>query len=611
MRIALKLTAGFVLIAALVGLVGYFTGTAGREIQSQLEQLSRSAIVKVVDGANMASALDTCHRAAWALLAESRQARPSGGGAIPSPRIEEARREVDEALDQFRQSLERSRMAADSLLRWTDAAGEPELAERERLTTVRSLDVLDDAFSEYRRLVEHFLVLAEADAGAAGEFLRVELLPHFNRSLLPVITEFRLSAEADFTRGVRTAERATVTANQRNSLLTIVAMIGALGLGLIVSRSIGQRLGRMERAVLSVGEGDLDTRVPPGGRDEIGLLGVAFNRMVADLREKTVSKAYADSIIGSMREILVVTDSDRRIRRVNSAALAELGFAEEELVGKPVEVLLAPEDAGLADHFTRETAGEGHERVLRTKDGGRVPVYCSVAPLRDASGRAQGFVCVALNLAQRKAAEEQLRASLAEKELLLREVHHRVKNNLQVISSLLSLQTQEAADPRVAELFQESQGRIRSMALIHEQLYRSGMLAQVDFAEYLEQLTTQLAGTFDAAGQSIRLKLSAEPIPLPLDLAIPCGMIVNELVSNAMKHAFPQGEGGEIEVRFRREQDQYVLLVCDDGIGVPPASGSEKPETLGMRVVEALVRQLGGAYQTERQQGTAFTVRFG
>jgi len=604
MRIALKLTAGFVAIAALAGLVGYFSGTAGRQIQSQLEQLSRSAIVKVVDAANMLSALDACHRRVGRLVRSgSDSGRPQKTGGLVG--------QISEDLDQFHASLERSRMAGESLILWARNVGEPEVAQREQQTHVAVLDRLDKEFLAHRRLVRRLLEMAENDPDSAEKFLRTELLPHSDRELLPLIAQYRASAEKDFTRSVRTAERAMVRANERNSLLTIGAMVGAVGLGLLISRSIGRRLGRLETAALSVGRGDLDARVPPSGKDEISTLGEAFNRMVADLRERTVSKAYVDSVIRSMREMLIVTDSLRRIQSVNPATLAELGYQEEQLVGEPIETLFSTQPPPRSpDDSAGAEPDEGNECLLRTRDGKAIPAFCSISPLSDVQGRPQGFVCVALNIAQKKAAEERIRASLEEKDLLLREIHHRVKNNLQVISSLLSLQSQQVADPDVARLFRESQGRIRSMALIHEQLYRSGILGRVDFAEYLDYLTDQLTRTLDAPGRSVRVEVEADPILLPLDLAIPSGMIVNELVSNAMKHAFPDDRAGRIEVTFHRDEYGYVLTVADNGVGMPAEAPPEKSGALGMTVVEALVRQLDGTLKSEGRAGASFEIRF-
>jgi two-component sensor histidine kinase len=220
-------------------------------------------------------------------------------------------------------------------------------------------------------------------------------------------------------------------------------------------------------------------------------------------------------------------------------------------------------------------------------------------------------------IAERLRAEEQIRASLKEKELLLKEIHHRVKNNLQVISSLLSLQSKNIQDPSALELFRESQNRIRSMALIHERLYRSDDLAGIDFGDYVHNLSTFLVRSYRANSGPVGLKVNANNIFLGIDSAVPCGLIINELVSNALKHAFPQtgpntGEKeNEIRVELGADPDRQVtLIVGDNGIGFPQDVDFRNTESLGMQLVTTLVNQLNGSLELDSNDGTQFTIRF-
>ncbi len=201
-------------------------------------------------------------------------------------------------------------------------------------------------------------------------------------------------------------------------------------------------------------------------------------------------------------------------------------------------------------------------------------------------------------------AEEQIKASLKEKEVLLKEIHHRVKNNLQIISSLLSLQGSEIEDPKANQRFKESQDRVKAMALIHERLYQSRDLAKIDFAGYVRNLTGHLLRSYRVNSNVIRLNLEVESIPMNLDVAIPCGLIINELVSNALKYAFPNGGGGEIRVRFADENQQALkLLVTDNGVGFPKIADVEANESLGLKLVRSLTEQLGGAIRYGNQDG--------
>ena len=211
----------------------------------------------------------------------------------------------------------------------------------------------------------------------------------------------------------------------------------------------------------------------------------------------------------------------------------------------------------------------------------------------------------------RKRAEAQIKAQLQEKDVLLKEVHHRVKNNMQVISSLLNLQSRQIKDPEVLEMFRESQRRIRSMALIHERLYQSSDLSRIEFSQYLRNLATHLFHSYKADSSRIRLKIDAEEVFLNINTAIPSGLIINELVSNALKHGFPEGRSGELDIDLHRvEGDGYVLQVKDDGVGFPEGLDFRKTGTLGMQIISTLVEQIEGRLELSRENGTAFRVEF-
>jgi len=211
----------------------------------------------------------------------------------------------------------------------------------------------------------------------------------------------------------------------------------------------------------------------------------------------------------------------------------------------------------------------------------------------------------------RKKVEAQIKAQLQEKDVLLKEVHHRVKNNMQVISSLLNLQSRRVKDPAVFEMFKESQRRIRSMALIHERLYQSSDLSRIEFSQYLRNLTTHLFHSYQVDASRVQLKLEAEEVHLNINTAIPCGLIVNELVSNALKHGFPEGRKGELEIGLSAvPEDGYVLKIKNDGVGFPEGLDFRKTETLGMQIINTLVEQIGGRLELSREKGTAFRLEF-
>jgi len=215
-------------------------------------------------------------------------------------------------------------------------------------------------------------------------------------------------------------------------------------------------------------------------------------------------------------------------------------------------------------------------------------------------------------VAERKQAEEKIKASLKEKELLLQEIHHRVKNNLQVISSLLKLQSEYIEDKQAFQMFKDSQNRIKSMALIHEKLYKSKDLAEIDFKIYINDLAYELFRSYEIDPSKIALRMDVKDISLRIDVAIPCGLIINELISNSLKYAFPQGREGGIKIALRSiNKNKIELKVKDNGIGLPEDFDFRKTKSLGLHIVTILVEdQLDGKIELNRAGGTEFKITF-
>ena len=214
-------------------------------------------------------------------------------------------------------------------------------------------------------------------------------------------------------------------------------------------------------------------------------------------------------------------------------------------------------------------------------------------------------------LVERKRIETQITASLEEKEVLLKEIHHRVKNNLQVISSLLDLQSGNIEDDQFVEMFRDSRDRVRSMALIHESLYHSKDLAKIDFADYIQNLANNLFLSYGIHAGTVVLKTKTDDVGLGVDIAIPCGLIVNELVSNALKYAFPSGMKGEIGIDLHTgADDEITLIVRDNGVGFPEGIDFRNTSSLGLKLVNALVSQIGGSIVLQVDNGTEFNIEF-
>jgi len=248
---------------------------------------------------------------------------------------------------------------------------------------------------------------------------------------------------------------------------------------------------------------------------------------------------------------------------------------------------------------------------FRREDGMYAEVEDRGHIARDASGRPTRMIGAVRDITERIRSEKAIQASLQEKEVMLREIHHRVKNNMQVISSLFNLQAGKTVNPEYREILKEGQARIQAMSLVHEKLYQSRDLSKIDLAGYIQSLAIHLFHVYLADPDQVRLETDFEEVLLDLNSAVPCGLILNELISNSLKHAFPEGRKGLIRIGLKRGSDGTIILrVADDGIGFPKDLDFRQLESLGLQIAKLLVGQIEGMIELDRTNGTAFTVTF-
>ncbi len=251
------------------------------------------------------------------------------------------------------------------------------------------------------------------------------------------------------------------------------------------------------------------------------------------------------------------------------------------------------------------------EYRLRRHDGEYRWIMDTGVPLFDESGRFGGYIGTCMDLTERKDMEDQLRRMLKEKESLLREVHHRVKNNLQVISSLLNLQSASIKDPLVNQLFRECQVRITSIALLHETLHRSSDLSRIKMGDYIRTLTGHLFRSYGVDPNVIVLELNVDDVEFDIDTGLTCGLIIDELVSNCLKHAFVDDGGGKVHIDLLDHMDgTFTLCVSDDGVGIPKDGVLNNPDSLGLELVSLLAEKLDGSTELKSGAGTEWQIRF-
>ncbi len=314
------------------------------------------------------------------------------------------------------------------------------------------------------------------------------------------------------------------------------------------------------------------------------------------------------SLIEQASEGIFLADADGFYTDVNTAACEMLGFSRDELLGKNLIEIVPPdedEQRPLEFNALRSNRVCRMNSYLKRKDGTLIPVEISAKMIGD-----DKFLAIVRDMTEQKRYEDAILSSLREKEILLKEVHHRVKNNLQVISSLLSLQARSTEEDRMVEVLRESQNRVKSMALVHEKLYRSGDLENVDLSGYIRSLVDFLRKSYHSGMGAVSFRLDLDKAIIGIDKAIPCGLIINELVSNCLKYAFPSGRPGEVSICLKSDKDMITLTVEDNGVGMPADLNGPAAKSLGLSLVFNLVKQIKGHMAIDHSSGTKFKITF-
>ena len=343
----------------------------------------------------------------------------------------------------------------------------------------------------------------------------------------------------------------------------------------------------------------------------IGSVGIGIDLTGQKLAESQVQRL--SRAIEQGPAIIVITDTAGSIEYVSPSFETSTGYPSAEALGRNPRILKSghtSEEEYKALWGAISSGQDWHGEFLnKRKDGSFYWETASISPIVDETGAVTHYVAVKLDITDRKEWERELQASLAEKQVLLREVHHRVKNNLQVVSSLLSIKGAGLRDSEAKEAFAESQRQVRAISLAHEALYMSERVAEVFLPTYLRSITNELARSAGRSG--IEISVDADSVSLNVDRAVPCGLLVNELATNALKHAFPDGRRGRVLVELKLVGRGVArLAVEDDGIGFGEGFSPESTATMGMRLAKSLAAQVGGSLEIAKSRGARVSIEF-
>lgn len=403
------------------------------------------------------------------------------------------------------------------------------------------------------------------------------------------------------------------------AVLALVSLVIIL-ITLRLINSIIYSLDRLKEGSNIVGKGDLDYRINLRGRDELSELAGSFDSMTEQLqksRENIIaSRNYMERIFRSINDSIIVISIGGVIKSINNVTCELLGYEEDELVGKKISrILNQGSDYGYED--LNPGYDSGSERVYIAKDGREIAMLCSSSFIKEGD-QVQGILLIGTDLTERNKIRE-----IEKQETLLKEIHHRVKNNLQVVSTLLELQSKKLTDDTSLEIFKESQNRIRSIAFIHEMLYQSSQPGMINFSKYVNDLTANLVRFYDNGGVNVRVNFNE--LFVKMDTAVPCGLIVNELVSNSLKHGFKSKQTGSINIDFNvldggsnghngqsnPERRRFELSIMDNGEGLPEDFEAFQSDSFGLKLVDILVKQqLKGDITYSSIEGTRVDIVF-
>ncbi|MGM0459972.1 MAG: sensor histidine kinase [Bacteroidota bacterium] len=606
MRLGTKLLLSFLAVAFLVLLTGSLSYYLSNATKNDLIIESQQSATELQILTEMTVSLQNSMLYTRNFLTESEKLQQGDQSLRTSSQVRQAREMIMESMDRFSSSREEygNKSARNDL-------GSDELQDL-HLRMDELMDSLSVAYGPYRGLIDELLE-QEMEEDYGEEIFNVTIEPYFRNTLLPLLQNLRENSNLFLD---LQQERLQLQAEQtvrRIILITVIGFFASLLFAFIIYRSITQPVNTLTSAAKKIGNGNLDQRIKLRSKDELSRLADTFNQMAENLSKSMVSRSYVNNIIQSMGDMLFVTDDRGTIQMSNKTVHRKLGYSNGDLDRLTVWDIL--DDKGR--ERVRNTIGNNDRTVneletkLVSKEGYPVPVILSTSVLNDDMSEETRLVFVASDISVQKESEKRISESLHEKNILLAEIHHRVKNNLAVISGLLQMQMWNMEDESARIALQHSQLRIQSIALVHEKLYQNETFADINISDFVKELVDAVSESFKSPDKQIELCYDLEEIRMNINQAVPLSLLLNECIVNAYKHAFRGKNEGKIDIHLEKNGDLVEIQVEDNGHGLPDDFDFEKQQSLGVTLIRTLVSQLRGEARYESgEEGTRFLFEF-
>jgi PAS domain S-box-containing protein len=611
MRLNLKLIFGFVSVAALILIVGASSYFLNDQIKSDLIEESKSTANELQTFSELTLNLQNSLIYVRNFLVESDKLQENPDDLDVNLKVSLAEDQVNQSLNRFEELLGRIMKEKES----QGLESETALFYRQEMHGI--VDSLQSAFVPYKSLISQLLDLDKQEDDEFGDQMyNTTIEPYYRGTLLPIIEQLRenekIRVEAQLSILQDEAEKTGI----KIITYTGIGFIVAMWLAYFVYLSIARLLKNLSEAAQRIGDGDLDSRIRLGTNDELERVAESINQMAEKLSKSMVSKAYVNNILQSMGDMLVVTNNDLLITMMNQATLKKLDYTEEELKDTSLSTLICDSEKDEIRKKLNELENGNPTSVetnFKTKRGDFIPVILSYSQITDNFADNHGLVCVASDISLQKEAEKRISDSLKEKNVLLAEIHHRVKNNLAVISGLLQMQIWNIDDDRNIEALKDSQMRVQSIALVHEKLYQSESFTNINFESYITDLAGAIQKTYNNNQKEVDIDVEIDDIKITLNQAIPLSLLLNELIVNAYKHAFNGIDKGRIFIKLQKIEENLMLHFGDNGTGLPPDVELKKSQSLGSTLIKTLVQQLNGAFEdisSKKEKGFHIQVEF-